>query len=64
MIIVDRRYRIIESEFERIEEECRTIKEKLKLMIQIKLDNERRMNKQKESIDWRDIKKTYTNQYR
>ena len=68
MIIVDRRYKIIESEFESIEEECRAIKEKLKLtvklVIQIKPDNERRMNKQKESINWRNIKKTYNNQYR
>ena len=69
MIIVDRRYKISEIEFERIEEECRAIKEKLKqtekLATQIKPDNERRMNKQKETINWRDIKETYVhNQYR
>ena len=69
MIIVDRRYKITEIEFERIEEECRAIKKKLKqtekLAIQINPDNERRMNKQKESINWRDIKETYIhNQYR
>ena len=69
MIIVDRRYKITEIEFERIEEKCRAIKEKLeqteKLAIQIKPDNERRMNKQKENINWRDFKVTYMhNQYR
>ena len=69
MIIVDRRYKISEIEFERIEEECRAIKEKLKqtekLATQIKPDNERRMNKHKETINWRDIKETYVhNQYR
>ena len=66
MIIVDYRYKITENKFERIEEECRAIKEKLKqtekLTIQIKPDNERKMNKQKETINWRDIKETYTQQ--
>ena len=54
MIIVDRRYKITENEFERIEEECKEIKDKLKqtekLTIQIKPVNERRMKKQKETI--------------
>ena len=69
MIIVDRRYKITEIEFERIEEECRVIKEKLnqteKLATQIKPENERRMNKHKETINWRDIKEiSVHNHYR
>ena len=62
MIIVDFRYKITESKFERIEVECRAIKEKLKqiekLTIKINLDCKRRMKKQKEIINWRDIKAT------
>ena len=69
MIILDRRYKITEIEFERIEKECKEIKEKLKqtekLATQIKPENERRMNKQKETINWRGIKETYVhNHYR
>ena len=69
MIIVNRRFKITESEFERIEEEWRAIKEKSKqtekLAIQIKLDSERRMNKQKIIINWINIKETNIhNQYR